>query len=71
MNGSLTRAHEDNSREYFYCYSPNLYEFLKRKGLRYICSGLHEKTLRKFWQYRRDDKLDGSLAEYERNKPQG
>ncbi|WP_181022780.1 hypothetical protein [Brevibacillus laterosporus] len=45
MNGSLTKAHEDNSREYFCCYSPNLYEFLKRWGLRYICSGLHEKTL--------------------------
>jgi hypothetical protein len=65
----VTEAHAVNSREFFYCYSPNLHEFLKARGQRYICSGLHEKTLRKFWQYRRDEKLNGLLAEYERNNP--
>ncbi|MCG5252608.1 hypothetical protein [Brevibacillus agri] len=70
MNAKTTaEAHAANSREFFYCYSPNLYEFLKRNGLRYICTGLHEKTLRKFWQYRRDERLNGLLAEYEQGNP--
>lgn len=65
----IQTAHAANSREYFYCYSPNLHAFLKRNGVAFICSGLHERTLRKFWQYRRDERLNGLLAEYERSNP--
>lgn len=53
-----------NTSEFFYCYSTNLHDFLRRNGHRYICTGLNEHTHRKFWQYRRTDDLNRLLAEY-------
>jgi len=53
------------NREYYYCYSTNLFKFLRlEKGFRYICSGLNEKTLRKFWQFERTEELGEALVEY-------
>ncbi|BDH63309.1 hypothetical protein MTP04_34390 [Lysinibacillus sp. PLM2] len=54
----------NDERKYFYCYSTNLYKFLKQEELFYICSGLNENTLRKFWLYVRDDKLNYALRDY-------
>lgn len=59
----------NNEREFFYCYSPNLYKFLRDRGVTYICTGLNENTMRQFWQYRRTDRLNELLAEYAANKP--
>lgn len=54
-----------NEREFFYCYSTNLFKFLKiEKKISYNCSGLHEVTMRKFWQFKRDGELNQALAEY-------
>lgn len=57
----------DNNRdsEFFYCYSTNLFKFLKMdKKINYICTGLHEKTMQKFWQFKTNGELIKSLAEY-------
>lgn len=54
-----------NERDFFYCYSTNLFKYLKvEKEINYICCGLHEKTLRKFWQFVRTKKLEQALKEY-------
>lgn len=54
-----------NEKDYFYCYSTNLFKFLKAdRGISYICCGLHEKTMRKFWQFKRNEELSKALIEY-------
>jgi len=55
--------------EFYYCYSTNLHDFLRTHGERYICAGLNENTLRKFWQYARTDKLNELLAMYSKERP--
>ncbi|MEK4178550.1 hypothetical protein NSQ61_02990 [Aeribacillus sp. FSL K6-1121] len=55
--------------EFFYCYSPNLHEFLRTNGQRYICAGLNENTMRKFWQYKRTPEFERLLATYTTNNP--
>lgn len=57
------------NNEFYYCYSPNLQAFLQAHGQRFICVGLNEKTLRKFWQYRRTTELDTLLNEWQANRP--
>lgn len=36
-------------KKYFYCYSYPFKEFLLSKGKRFITSGIHPKTHKKFW----------------------
>lgn len=51
--------------EFFYCYSPVLFRFLKmEKKINYICTGLHEKTFQQFWQFKTEERLIIALAEY-------
>lgn len=57
------------TNDYFYCYSPKLHVYLRTRGQRYICAGLNEGTLRKFWQYKRNDELDELLSEWHANNP--
>ncbi|MEW8987791.1 MAG: hypothetical protein AB2401_12480 [Bacillus sp. (in: firmicutes)] len=54
---------------FFYCYSPPLYRFLKQAGIKYVCTGLNESSMRQFWQFERNDKLNELLTEYAGNKP--
>ena len=56
--------------EFYYCYSPKLNTFLQKNKQRYICTGLNENTLRKFWQYRRTGELHRLLLEWAENKPE-
>lgn len=57
-----------NQNTHFYCYSTNLFHFLKANGQRYNCTGLHTETKRQFWQFNRTPELSALLEEYERNK---
>lgn len=56
------------TNQYFYCYSTNLYHFLKANGQRYICTGLHEKTKNKFWLFAKTPELSRLLDEYDQRK---
>jgi len=58
------------TNEFFYCYSPVLYRFLRDKGAKYICTGLNEKTMRQFWQYKQTPSLNGLLDTYAATKPE-
>lgn len=54
-----------DNRQYFFCYSMKLYKFLKLgKGMKYICTGLHEKTKEQFWLFERNEYLHHYLVEY-------
>lgn len=54
-----------NEKDFFYCYSTNLFRFLKlERKINYNCSGLHEFTMCKFWQFKRDEELNQALVEY-------
>lgn len=57
------------TNEFYYCYSLNLHKHLQANGQRYICTGLNDSTMVKFWQYRRTDKLHELLREWAENKP--
>ncbi len=54
-----------SQNEYFYCYSHRLFRFLKmEKKIIYICAGLNDKTLLKFWLFKTSDELTKALIEY-------
>lgn len=59
--------------KYFFCYSTNLYEFLRHeKGFKYICTALHDKTMKRFWLFEKTPELIQALVEYkERGKELG
>lgn len=54
-----------NQKRYFFCYSTNLYEFLKNsKGHKYIVTALNDKTMKRFWLFEKTEELNKSLVEY-------
>lgn len=58
------------NEDFFYCYSPILFRFLKDEGLNYLCIGLAENPPhKKFWQFQRTNELYKALDEYRVNKP--
>ena len=54
--------------KYFYCYSPNLFKHFKQNGLKFIATGINEKTKRRFWQFESNNTLTYYLEEYRKNK---
>jgi hypothetical protein len=59
------------TNDLFYCYSTNLFHFLKGHGQRYVVTGLHEKTMRKFWVFPKTDELKALLTKYDEVKSHG
>lgn len=54
-----------NDKDYYYCYSMKLFKFLRMdRGISYNCSGLHEKTMQKFWQFKRTEELNKALVKF-------
>jgi hypothetical protein len=50
---------------YFFCYDSELSRYLKfEKGFSFITSALHPKSIRLFYLYKRDDKLNEAINEY-------
>lgn len=57
-----------NTNELFFCYSINLYNFLKKdKQLNYILTGKHIKTDKQFWVFNKNQILLDALDEYKEN----
>ena len=62
----------ENELKFFYCYSPQLYKFLKQeREFRYICTGINPKTNKRFWQFLGTEKLNNALEEYKQLQVQG
>lgn len=45
----------------FPCYSKNLREFLKQKGIKYELVGVHPFSKQMFWVYIKDEMLNKAL----------
>lgn len=57
-----------NTNDLFFCYSINLYNFLKKdKQLNYILTGKHIKTDKQFWVFNKNQILLDALDEYKEN----
>lgn len=53
----------------FMCYDLNQKNFFKSKGLKYLITGLNERSMRKFWVYERNNKLNKALNEWVETNP--
>jgi len=49
---------------YFYCYTSDLKDFLKSKGLNYITTAKALSNDKQFWLFKRSDKLMRYFYEY-------
>ena len=53
----------------FYCYSKPLKEFLVNEcDVRYFAKGIHDKTLKKFWMFNGNVKLNENLKVWRSRK---
>lgn len=52
------------AKNFFYCYSKNLFLFLKSRGIEYIHTAYHISSNNQFWVYEKTDELQVELAEY-------
>ena len=53
---------------FFYCYSVRLKKFLMDNGLRYDVVAVNKNSGRTFWTFKRDDKLDSLLIQWNKSK---
>ena len=59
---------EVNMDRFFYCYSVRLKKFLMDNGLRYDVVAVNKNSGRTFWTFKRDDKLDSLLIQWNKSK---
>lgn len=52
-------------KEFLYCYSIRMRDFLMGKGHKYICVGINERTDTRFWLFEKTDDVKDSLDEYD------
>ena len=52
-------------KDYLYCYSVRLRDFLLDDGHKYICVGINEKSNTRFWLFEKTDGVKSSLDEYD------
>lgn len=52
-------------KDFLYCYSVKMRDFLTNKGHRYICVGLNERAGTRFWLFEKTDDVKASLDEYD------
>ncbi|RUT43265.1 hypothetical protein EJP82_20840 [Paenibacillus anaericanus] len=61
-----------NKHDFFYCYSLELFKFLKfQKNIDYVCTAYHERTHNKFWQFAGTDELQDAISEYRKLNKNG
>lgn len=55
-------------KDMFFCYSINLYDFLKnKKGFAYLLTANHIHTGKQFWIFNKNNELLEALDEYREN----
>ena len=50
--------------KYFFCYSINLFRYIRDNGIRYISKGINPSTDRSFWLFERTEQLNKLLSEW-------
>ncbi len=58
-----------NKEDLFYCYSLNLFHFLRKRNFYYLDREIHKKTGRVFWTFNGTEELNNALTEYGMNNP--
>ena len=58
-----------DSQKVFYCYSINLFHFLRQRKFYYLHKGTHERTGRVFWSFDGTEEFNKALTEYGINNP--
>lgn len=52
-------------KDYLYCYSVKMRDFLLERGHRYICVGINERAGTRFWLFEKTDGVKSSLDVYD------
>lgn len=52
-------------KDFLYCYSVRLRDFLLDDGHKYICVGINEKSNTRFWLFEKTDGVKSSLDKYD------
>jgi hypothetical protein len=55
--------------KYFFCYSINLFRYIRNNGICYISKGTNPNTKRNYWLYEKNTNLSNILKEWTFNKP--
>lgn len=58
-----------NNSNLFYCYSLNLFHFLRDRNFYYLERGINERTNRVYWTFDRTENFNKVLTEYGMNNP--
>lgn len=62
---------DQGNSEFLYCYSPNLFQFLRfGKCIPFIHTAYHITTKKQFWLFRRTPEVQQALTEYREGKNQ-
>ena len=51
-------------KNFIFCYSPKVMNYLRHRGVRYICKSNHELTNSPFWLYMRTPDVEEVMREY-------
>lgn len=52
-------------KDFLYCYSVKMRDFLLERGHRYICVGINERAGTRFWLFEKTDGVKSSLDVYD------
>lgn len=50
--------------KYFFCYSINLFRFIRSKGVKYISKGINPSTNKTFWLFEKTEELSQVLEQW-------
>ena len=51
-------------KNFIFCYSPKVMNYLRHRDIRYICKSNHEFTNSPFWLYMRTPEVESMMIEY-------
>ncbi|MED1441912.1 DUF5659 domain-containing protein [Aeribacillus composti] len=57
-----------NSKQFFFCYSKDLSQYIKSKGIDSITTALSPSTKKKFTLFYKSEELQKTIDEYNKNK---
>lgn len=52
-------------KDFLYCYSVKMRDFLLERGHRYICVGINERANTRFWLFEKTNEVKASLDQYD------
>lgn len=64
----MSKSNTPNNKEYFFCYTKILSDYLRTKGFSPITVAMEPKTKQIFSLYKVDDALSKELSAYSKNK---